>query len=583
MSRSLRIALACALAVGCGGAAGLSPTFPDNQQADLDAVLARVSAAGSADEPVAVGLTEDQLYAFDLRAQRQRWSQPVQEPRTAPYLAGDLVVLHEGARIVARRLSDGAVALTLGDDNYQLVGAAGEGRLGVIVLSTGGAVGARSRVLLLNGGGVSSEVALDAAAGGPAVRGGIVFVPWGNQNVTMLDGTSGREVARLRFLDGVVGHARATGAGVFFGQSGVGRVAAQVDRTGTGWFVPEVARLPGQPPLWRDAYAPPAGPRSATHRIRLEWAPAAGSGAVRTTDDTLYLTFYRLVFGLAQEALAPRWVYEHPADVVGAAARDGGVMLADAEGGLTFVGADGRPRWSAETNVRPTVVALRLDGLALDGSASGPALPPIADQLLGAVQSTDARLVPARAFAVRLLAGQDEPAVTERLLVLCEDRSIPEELRRAACESLGGRTMDADAIVAALQRRASYLSDTRPPPVAALAAVAARQRERRAVPLLLGHLRDPATSITDIGAIAAALAELGDASALTPLQDFLWLYHAEAEDEALATALGAVAAAVTRLGGDAGREEVQRIADAPFTAPRTRAALTAALRPEGAR
>ncbi len=390
-----RISIALCLLAGCGGAAGLSPTFPDNQPAALAGVLERVRAASADERPVAVGLTEDHLYAYDLEAGRQLWNEAVEEPRTAPSIAGELVVLHEGSRIVARRLADGRVAFALGDERFQLAGASGEGPLAAIVLSTGGAVGARSRVLVVRDGGVSGAVALDAAAGVPAVRGGLVFVPWGNQNVSVLD-ERGQEVARLRFMDGVVGHARATDAGVFFGQRGVGRVAEQVSAEGVGWFQPDVSALPGQPPLWRDAYAPPAGPRSAEHRIRLVWTPAAGEGPVRASDGTLYLAFYRLVFGLGQDDLAARFVYEHPADIVGAAARAGGVVLADAEGGLTFVGADGRPRWSAETGARPTVVALRLGRFAPSGDA-GPELPPLADQLLSAAMNTDARLVPGRA------------------------------------------------------------------------------------------------------------------------------------------------------------------------------------------
>lgn len=569
------------LVAGCGAAAGLSPTFPDNRGEDLSAALARVDAGAHVDEPIAVGLTEDRLYAYDLTARRMRWEQPVGEARTAPLLAGELVVLHEGSRVVGRRLRDGAVAFAVSDEQFQLIGAAGEGPLGVAVLSTGGSVGARSRVLVWSGGSVRAELAIDAAAGGPAVRGGLVFLPWGNQNLSVLDGSSSREVARLRFLDGVVGHARASAAGVFFGQTGFGRVSPSADRSGTGWYQPQTAALPGQPPLWRDAYAPPAGPRSATHRIRLEWAPAAGTqGPSRTTDDTLYLTFYRLVFALAQEGLAPRWVHEHPADVVGAAARTGGVLLADAEGGLTFVDTEGRPRWSAETNVRPTVVALRLDGFEPAGDP-GPRLPSLSDQLLAAVQSTDARLLPARAYAVGLLAGQDDAGVTERLIVLCDDAQVPADLRRSACQSLEGRALGSDAVLAALQRRANYLSGTRPPPVGALAAVAARQGERRAVPLLLGHLRDPATAPGDLAGIASALGRLGDASAVQPLTDFVWLYHAESDDEALAAALGAAARAMVELAGPRGREEVQRVLDAPFTTPRARAQLQAAV-PTGA-
>jgi hypothetical protein len=186
-------------------------------------------------------------------------------------------------------------------------------------------------------------------------------------------------------------------------------------------------------------------------------------------------------------------------------------------------------------------------------------------------------LVPARAFAVRQLAGQPEASVTEHLIVLCDERSLPADLRRAACDALGGRELGADAVLAALGRRASYLAETRAPPVGALATAAARLGERRAVPLLIGHLRDPETALTDFPALAAALGQLGDNAAAEPLEDFLWLYHAEGEDPALAAALGHVARGLLALAGPVGREAVEAVMDAPFTSPGVRAQLAAAL------
>ncbi len=574
MSRA--VYLVCLALAGCGSAATLSPTFPDNRAEDLAAVIARVRGAEATGTPLAVGLTADTIYAWDLAAGRQLWAQPVHDARTAPYVAGELVVIAEGGRIVARRASDGQVAFAIPDENLQLVGAAGDGRDAALVLSTGGGVGARSRVLLVRGGSIDSQIVMESPAGAPDVRAGLAFVPWGNQNVSVLEVEGGAEIARLRFLDGVIGHARVSGRGVFFGQAGVGRLAE--DPSAAGWYAPDVSELPGRPALWRNAYDPPPGPSSASHRIRLVWHPAEGEGPVRMSGDTLYLTFYRLVFALAQEGLGARWVYEHPVDVVGAAATPDGVVLADAEGGLVLVGADGRTRWAAETGVRPSVVTLRVGRFAPSGEL-GPELPPLADQLLSAAQNTDARLVPGREFAVRLLAAQPDEGVTEHLIVLCDATGLPGELRQAACNALGGRELGADAVLTALGRRASYLTGTRPPPVGALATAAARLNERRAVPLLIAHLRDPHTRLEALPGLCAALARLGDHAAAEPLQDFLWLYHADGDNEALAAALGAAAQALVALSGPVGREEVQHIADAPFTQPRVRAALLAALRP----
>lgn len=564
---------------GCGGGGGeaFRPTYPDNRSEALSAIAARLAAAPApAERAVAVALTDEphRLVAYDVEAGRRLWEQPVSEPRTRPHVAGELVVLHEGDRVVARRLADGARAFDVSDDRFALVGAAGEGALGAIALSTtGGGVGAQSRLLLVRGGGVAGRIDADVAIGEPAVRGGLVFVPWGNQNVSVIE--DGAEIARLRSMAGVVGHAVASGDALYFGQAGVGRLGGAVDAgdaASIGWVEPETDALPGGPPLWRSAYDPPAGPRSAAHKVRLAWAPAGGEGGVRFTDDTLYLTFYRLVFGLSPDDLSVRWVHQHDADVVGASARPGGVVLADADGDLTFLGTDGRPRWSAEMGVEPTVVALRLAGFVPSGSPEGEA-PPLGDQLLSAVQNTDARLVPARAFAVRQLAALPDEAITARLIVLCDDRSIPAPLREASCEALTEREDGADAVLAALERHAAFLEDTTPPPVGPLATLAARLDEARAVPLLLAHLDDPNTPVEDLPAVAAALAALGDRSAAEPLRDYLWLYHAEATDEAFARGVAAVAAALAELTGPPGRDEVRAIVEAPFTAPTARGLL----------
>lgn len=584
MSRALRFAVVTSSAACLLGACGVDafrPTFPDSSPSELRAISARIASAPLVVEPsVAVALTDEpyRLVAYDMATGRVSWEQPVQAPRSAPIVAGDLVVLHEGDHVVARRVSDGTRAFDLDDARLALVGAAGEGPLVAIVLSTtGGGVGAQSRVFIVQRGGLAGFTDADVSAGWPAVRGELVFVPWDNQNVSVIEG--GSEVARIRSMAGIVSHAVAADGALFFGQAGIGRLSGELDPDdpgSIGWVQPASDQLPGEPPLWRSAYEPPAGPRSAVHRVRLVWAPAGGTGPVRFSDDTLYLTFYRLVFALSPDDLSVRWVRSLDADVVGASARAGGVVVADASGGLILLGsADGLARWRAQMGVEPTVVALRLGALTV-GSPDG-AAPPLGDQLLSAAQNTDARLVPARAFAVRQLASLPDESITRSLLVLCDDTSIPDPVREASCGALAVRESGLDAVLEGLQRHAAFLEGTSAPPVGPLAAVAARLGDPRAVPLLVAHLGDPNTPAADLPALAGALAALGDQSAAEPLEDFLWLYHAEAADEDLARGLASVAEALIELTGPPGREEVQAILDAPFTSPTARALIAAVL------
>ncbi|MBX3272188.1 MAG: PQQ-binding-like beta-propeller repeat protein [Sandaracinaceae bacterium] len=573
---------ALSLLCACGGgASGFAPIYPDNEPSHVEEVVRRLRAAAPAPgDPVVVGLAEGQLYAYDLRAGRERWRQPVAEPRGAPLLAGALVILHEGDRVVARRLADGRRAFDVGDERYHLVGAAGEGATAAFVLSTTGGVGARSRLFVVSGEAIAHRVALEGLIGAPAVAAGMVFVAWGNQNVSVLDAASGAELARLRTRAGVVAGARVEGGELFFGQAGLGRLGAGLrgdTAEQAGWVQPRLPTLPGAPALLRNAYEPPPAPASATHRIAIVWAGERGDGPVRFVDDTLYLTFYRLVFGLDPSDLSVRWVQQIDADAVGGAARAGGVVVADAAGGLTYLAAsNGRVQWTASTGATPSVAAIRLGDFAPSG-APGPDPGFLAEQLLAAAQNPDARLVPGRAFAVRALAAQPDPAVTGHLVVLCDDRTLPAALRDAGCEALATRTTGNDAVVRALARRASFLEDTTPPPVGPLASAAARMSERRAVPLLVAHLRDADTPLADLPALAAALAALGDRAAVQPLRDYLWLYHADGDEPALVAALGAVARALVALDGPPGLEAVRELLEAPFTAAPARAAIAAAL------
>lgn len=575
--------LSAAYAAGCGGGGqGLSHGFPDDRPEDVRAVLDRVQAAGPRRDPeIVVGLTPEpmRLWAWDVAGGRARWEQPVQA-ETMPHVAGDYVVVQEAGAIVVRRITDGTVATRWSDDELALSGADGEGELAAISLSTGGAVGARSRLVAIRGGSVAWRLDLEQAIGAPAVRAGMVFMPWGQQNLSVLEGSTGAEIARVRFTRGVVGHAIAQDTSVFFGQRGIAQLTDHTSSAADApWLEPVERELPGEAQMLRDAYRPPPTPASASHRVRLVWRAVPGSaetGEVALLDDTLYLVFYRLVFALGASEDRVRWVAQLPSDVVGASAEEGGLLVADDQGRLMALSReDGRVTWNAETGMPATWAHVAHAGLRA-GAPQGEALP-LRDQLLAATQNTDARLVPARAYAARLLASLPEPEVTASLIALCEDGNLPAQLRTAACEALATRETGTEHVLAALERHASYLQGTSAPPVGALARASVRANERRAVPLLVGQLRDPHTTAADVAVLADALRTLGDASAREPLDDFIRLYHAEAADEELGRALRAAISAYVALAGPASQETLRWVIDDPMSMPAARAAAQQAL------
>src|SRR5688572_1977253 len=116
--RPLLGALLLLTTCGGGSPAMFSPTFPDNRDPDVANVLARLRTAPARDgRPVAVGISAapSKLFAYDLAANRMLWQRPI-TARTAPHVAGDLVVVQEANGVVARDLATGNERFTLDDE-----------------------------------------------------------------------------------------------------------------------------------------------------------------------------------------------------------------------------------------------------------------------------------------------------------------------------------------------------------------------------------------------------------------------------------------------------------------------------------
>lgn len=539
----------------CGGASasgGLSATFPDNREQDISAVLARLGGSTSSDRPVLAGIGGEPsvVFAADLASGQTLWTRPV-TARTAPFVAGHVVIVQEERAVVGRAIESGDEVFSVEHEELGLVGASGEGDLAAFVLSTGGGVGARSKLYVARGDSIAWELESDAAFGAPAVRAGMVFLPWSNQNVSVLDGEDGTELARVRINDDVIGTAVVAAGKVYFGQASVFRFDERIaagNRSGASSFTPQAAELPGAPAFLGRAYEPPANARAATHRIRLEWRVTPDAGEITFDSQSIYLVFYRLVFALDPASARVRWAYAHPRDLVGASAQPGGLLFGDATGEIGFLdGSNGALVHRTATNTASTAIAFRAPEYAPSRNVEPEPPVELADQLRAAADNPDARLAPARVFAAKALASIEGPTVTAHLIALCDGRSLPEGVRTFACNALTARTDGPDALISALERHTRFLERTTAPPISPLARAAVRMEERRAVPGLIAHLRDPATAVTDLSPILEALGALGDASTAGAIRDFLRLYHADEEDPALVIALQAAVDALVRL------------------------------------
>lgn len=568
--RALLIGSLLAL-TACGGTPmAFGTKYQDNERGDIDALLARVqNAPPRSPSTIAVGVTAApaQLYAYDLAAQRMLWRQPV-AATSAPILAGESVVFQTASSVVAVSLRTGDKQAEISRGNKVLRGADGEGALSVFAMSEGMGTYAKSEVVLLRRGSVDWTRPIEGMVGVPSIAGTVVLVPWSSQYVTAVDVESGREVARIRVRDNVLGHALRDRENTYLGsQHGVARLTAAIasgTMAGDSLFKVPDQNLPGRPLLLRDVYAESAPPTadSAQHRIALVWEPRAiDAQHTGAEDDTVYLVFYRFVFALSPADYSVRWVFRSESDIVGAAAEPGGVVVADSAGWLIEVAASsGDVASRTNTGVQTTVVRVPMGARAIE-----PGAPLGVDgrraSLLTAAQDNDARMVPARILAVRALSKIDEADATASLIALCEDRALAPAVRTEACIALKSRSLGTEHLLTALARHSAYLTNTSAPPVGALAKAAVGSKEARAVGPLAEHLVDPDTQSSDLLAVVDALNDLGDASSAKPLETFLLRYHADPVDAELVSALERIPQALYKLEGQAAVPALRAVAN----------------------
>ena len=593
MTRHAHKALSAALlllvfSIGCSGTpAAFATRYPDNVEPDFATVVNRAQAgAQRVTPPIAAGVTAaGHLYGYDLAAKRVLWETPAR-PRFSPLLAGNSIVIQEGGRVVGIDIKTGSPRFQFDAGDMHLVGADGVDDRAVIALTSGQGTYARSQVVLMNGGQRVWNHTLAHPVGVPALTGDVVLVPWSNQYLSGLDANSGDEISRLRVRDGVISHAFVSAGHVYVGsEHGIAVLSHQLlagDLNSGAHYTPPDRELPGQPKFLYDAYAnkPLPPPESAHSRVQLTWESAIGpSNAVTLTSNNLYLIFYRFVLALDQRDYTLRWAHTHDVDVVGGRAQHDGIVLADAKGAVTYLGAEtGSPLWREQN--APVSVDLEFPANQnAVGAARNPAVATLnlREQLATAARDPDARLVPVRLLAVQLLSEMPDAAATGDLVSLCEDDRTTITVRKAACKLLATRTVGSEHVLRALQRHASFLAATSAPPVGALAKAASAQKELRAAPLLISHLKDPNTPSEGLPDVVQALGELGDREAIEPLRGFLKLYHADPIDEHIAKALALVPTALVRLQGPEAKPVLTAVSDDGMSSDSVREAASKVL------
>jgi len=582
MRKKLALALIVLGTAGCGAQfsqSSFSNLFRDNNQDDLRVVLGRQPRAAAQERPVnATGRpsviattyalkrgTARAILGIDPETGRERFRVSAQ-PASRPFIAGPVFLVGVDRDVAAHSIENGRELWRWDAGGLQYLGAAYDA--GIIYMSAAVPGGARiSKLVAVDAasGRKLWEQLVDKAIGVPAARGGLVFVPWDRQNLTILDGASGDELARLRLTDDVLNWVNATPEGVYYGSKGIYRLDQRSwagTKQDTTFFAPLVRDVPGNPEFAQDSFAPPTGGRNARDRIRFHWRPAPSEGRdVGIADNRIYLLYYRFVFAFDATTGAVQWAYRNTKDLCGMQVTSAGVFLAADDGQLIQLdAATGQPRWKVSANAELASVAFDLAGFAPASNMEAPPAIELRARLTELVLDPDNRLVPIRGFALRELAKLDIPEVTRDLLEIYSQSTTPEALKQVIALALRDRRSGGNFLVEALGRHYDFIEDTKPYPLQVVAPTLVAMQERSAVAGLIDHMMDHETSAEALKEVVAAVVALGDAAVVPPLRDFLTRYHADSSFGQDTTALDLAVDGLVRHGDVAERELLTKVA-----------------------
>jgi len=570
--------LSCSVAA-CTATRPVSPTFPVAKEPEFSKVLQQLAATPAQPAPaiaVFVAQAPTRLVGWDIKAKRKLWDVPV-FLKSAPVLAGNYVVAEEEDGIVIRDLRKGAIQSTL--DSGRLFGAGSYGNK--VAVSVGEVGGTEGAIIVTEKDQVLWRGEFTGLAGEPAVFGNVIIAPWGNQQLSVLDATSGQERARLTINDSVLGHAFTYGKSAYVGQIGLFRLTRAMEKgrkKQADYFEFKARILPTQPQLFAPGYQPVPPPEHASYRARMVWIPTASDQPLGLQDNGLYFVFYRFVFALDPQESAIRWAYVHPTDIAGAVAEPHGVRIVGQDGAMAFLSAKNGYK-ASNANVGMRVIMAALPSLEGVPSAENKEItePELAEQLLSVGRTDDPRLAAGRTFALGHLSALNKAEVTAALIELCEDARAPQPVRSEACKQLGQRTNGQKEVLAALERRASFLEKKSEPAVGALADAAVTMKLNQAAPLLLRHLQDPNTPADELPRVAHALRELGDRSHAPALSAFIAMYHSTNTEPSVSDSVIAAMESMRALDPKAAETTLQAVQDGPFTLPLIRARATSLL------
>ncbi len=595
----LRAALAAALAAAAAcGEQAFSAHARDNNAEDMHRTLSLVktprkgpqSGAGPMAFLVTTGTAaERQLAGVDLRTGAVVWKVG-SDVRSRVVVGRNLIAHRQGEReVVGRDPATGQprFSVRLGDGERFMGLALDDDHLYYVVQATGGGRRVSYTVGVDRGGHEAWRTPAQGSLGAPGARGGIVAVPYAYQNVSLLDGATGKEVGRVRATDEQINFVRGTPEGIFYG-GGKGvylldEKSIAGSRAGSSYVEAKLASDQIRPFYSWDAYQPAQADYSAFDRNRLLWRAAPAGDGVAFEGDLAVLHTYRYLFAFDTKSGRTRWAYANPrVDVVGAEDVGAAIVFVAADGEVGALDEkSGKPRLIGKTGLKVAGATIDADGLTVEAQSGEETEASLRATLEQIVWDPDARFTAVKVFATSALADLPGLATTAALVKIVRGEAMPRTVQRRAGEVLIARKDKAadKLLLEALAVHADYLAGRKAMGVDVLARAAAEIGARDAAPLIGAHLADPETPQPALKDLVVSLATLGGKDAARALRGFLLAYRADPMFLQDPSPLVGAGAALIALGGD-DRRTAAFVAGERRTLPPVAEALSRALKPE---
>jgi hypothetical protein len=570
----MRLGAFALLAMGCAEAA-FSAHNRDNAVEDIQRVMAASKPpAGRKGPPMAFLVTTQgpdgkQLVGFDLEAGKILWTEKA-DVKSRIAVGRTLIAHRQGeSDLVGRDPQTGAVRLTVHiAATEKFVGVAVDDERLYYVIQNNTPQQRTSWVVGVDGAGHELwRTPANGSLAAPAARGGVVAAPFSYQWVVLLDGLTGKELARIRATEEQVTFVRALPDGFYYGgNKGVFKLdekSADGSRKGGTFAEANLGSEQVRTFYYWDGYQLAQSDYSAFDRNRLLWRTEGDHFA----DDAAFVYSYRYLFALDAKKGELRWAWVHPrVDVV--SADDGGpaIVFAAQDGDVGVIDAKtGAQRASWKTGLRLAGASFDIDGWK--PSVSGEP-PHVLKALESIVWDRDARFTAVKVFAATALgalAGKEADAALLKIVRAAKD--VPPLVQKRAGEALVARK-SADLgplLVDALKVHEDYLNDTHAVGVDVMAQAAAALKLTEAAPLLAQHLADPATPQSSLDEIVAALASLGGKDARRALKEFLLTYRGDPSYFGSPAPLTAAGEGLLRTGDVEDRRTVDYVAGDKWT------------------